>query len=354
MLPAFRFRVIKDLYPVFWGKAVEMVDLLKQEISAKAAKEASDAKEDNTATIQTDNWATRVTLDIIGLAGFSSEFNSLSTPDTPLNKAYRGAFLIVSPRQIVWAVTQLCDTTLMFKLPTARMNKLRDGISHVTGFIRDILEDRRAELIENKDDPDSLKKIAKKDVISTAMCTGNFTTENLVDQSKTILGAGHETNAISLTWAVWLLTRPKYLYIQDRLREEVRAKLPSPESGIPITSDLLDSLPYLDAVSKEVYRVYAPFQSIGRVAKHDTELGGVHIPRGTTVRACPYAVNKNRKLWGEDAREFRPERWLEGENKKNGGADHLSFITFSHGSRDCLGKSKFLKSTSCISLLINS
>jgi cytochrome P450 len=53
----------------------------------------------------------------------------------------------------------------------------------------------------------------------------------------------------------------------------------------------------------------------------------------------PWALNKAKRLWGEDAREFNPERWLVGENKANGAASSsLAFATFGTGARMCIGK----------------
>jgi cytochrome P450 len=111
---------------------------------------------------------------------------------------------------------------------------------------------------------------------------------------------------------------------------------------------MLDKLPYLDAVCKEVLRIYPPSGNWGRVAIRDTEIGGVKIPKGTTVRATIYALNQAKHLWGEDARVFNPERWLSGENKATGGAtDGIAFMTFGYGPRVCIGRSK----SSCFKFL---
>jgi cytochrome P450 len=105
---------------------------------------------------------------------------------------------------------------------------------------------------------------------------------------------------------------------------------------------MLDKLPYLDAVCKEILRVYPPAGNWDRVARRDTEIGGVKVPKGTNVRATIHAINQAKHLWGEDARVFNPERWLSGENKATGGAtDGIAFMTFGYGARVCLWRSKF-------------
>lgn len=99
---------------------------------------------------------------------------------------------------------------------------------------------------------------------------------------------------------------------------------------------MLDSLPYLDAVSKEVMRFRTPVPHAKRVAVRDTEVCGHRIPKGTRVGIVYWAINQSRKLWGEDAGEFRPERWLEG--KGMGVKEQLAFMTFGTGVRGCIGK----------------
>jgi cytochrome P450 len=56
---------------------------------------------------------------------------------------------------------------------------------------------------------------------------------------------------------------------------------------------------------------------------------------------CPWAINTSRTLWGDDAAEFNPERWLTNEgkiNSKGGCLDHNGFLTFLHGPRSCIGQ----------------
>jgi cytochrome P450 len=104
---------------------------------------------------------------------------------------------------------------------------------------------------------------------------------------------------------------------------------------------MLDKLPYLDAVSKEILRVYAPVPVMGRIAQSPVEIGGRVFPAGTAFMFHMWAINKSKKLWGEDAREFKPERWL--KDKVNGGAtESLAFLSFGAGTRSCIGRGKEL------------
>jgi cytochrome P450 len=109
--------------------------------------------------------------------------------------------------------------------------------------------------------------------------------------------------------------------------------LSDPSFDIP---GLLESLPYLNAVCKEVLRLYPTLPLSARYAIRDTFIGSSPIPKGTTIFVVPWATNRDPKLWGADADAFRPERWLD---TPNGGADsNYSFVTFFHGPRSCIGQ----------------
>lgn len=241
---------------------------------------------------------------------------------------------------MIFILSVLTHAKLVNLLPLKETREIRDGVRSVTKFVKELIGDRRRAMHSNIDDLDYFKKSGHKDIISVAMKGGAFNNEGLINQSKTFLAAGHDTSATAMTWGMYLLSQPRYAHIQSRLREEIRSHLPSPESGVEVQADMLDKLPYLDAVSKEILRLYAPIPTIGRIATRDTELGGVMIPKGTMVRVHPWAINKAKHLWGDDAREFNPERWLVGEHHGTGGANSLAYVTFGHGPRGCIGKGK--------------
>ncbi|KAH7317705.1 cytochrome P450 [Rhexocercosporidium sp. MPI-PUGE-AT-0058] len=334
LLPAFNVKVIKNLYPLFWIKATEMVTLIKQEVET-----GPKATEKSSASINIDDWAGRVSLDIIGQAGFGSEFSSLSHPNTALNTSYRAAFVPNDNSKLIFVLSLLTTPKLVNLLPGKNNALFREGKRSVTDWVRNLIQERKTDMHNHLDDLDYMEKSGQKDIIAAAMKTKAFSTEDLVHQSKTLLGAGHETSATAVTWGIYILSQPRYAHIQDRLRREIRANLPSPSSGIEVTADMLDKLPYLDAVSKEIMRVYAPVPTVGRVPAQDTDIFGVKIPKGTSVRVHLWAMNKAKQFWGEDAAEFDPERWLVGKDKAMGGAtDSLAYLTFGHGPRGCIGR----------------
>ena len=74
----------------------------------------------------------------------------------------------------------------------------------------------------------------------------------------------------------------------------------------------------------------------------DTSIQGQFVPKGTTVILAPWAINASTHLWGPDALDFKPERWLDPAtnkaNAKGSATSNFSFLTFLHGPRSCIGE----------------
>lgn len=154
----------------------------------------------------------------------------------------------------------------------------------------------------------------------------------------------HDTTASALTWTSYLLaTYPK---IQERLRAELNSHLPKPASSTSDTAASIDpslfdatTTPYLNAVCNETLRLYPTVPITVRVSAHPTKLGVYSIPANTTALISIWSINRSTDLWGPDAAEFNPDRWLEGPNAANGGATTPhALLTFLHGPRSCIGK----------------
>ena len=160
---------------------------------------------------------------------------------------------------------------------------------------------------------------------------------------------GHETTVSAVTWAVYVIA--KHPEIQDRLRDELDGTLPNPLSDSPssITAEMIEKLPYLSAVCREVLRLYSPVALTIRVAVRDTSIAGQHIPEGTTVMIPPWAVNASTELWGEDAQEFKPERWQQGSsNTSDNKGTNYNYLTFLHGPRSCIGQTFAVGEMTCL------
>jgi cytochrome P450 len=136
--------------------------------------------------------------------------------------------------------------------------------------------------------------------------------EELRDELVTVLGAGHETTATGLAWAMERLLRaPRVL---ARLRDSLAAGEDS----------------YLDATVKETLRARPVLVDVARKLTAPAQIGGYELPAGTFVMAAIAALHYREDLFPEPE-EFRPERFLEEK------ADNYAWIPFGGGVRRCIG-----------------
>lgn len=335
-MPAFAYRHIKDLYPIFWAKGSEMVKLIREDL---ASREAAD---DN--IIQIKDWASRATLDIIGMAGMDQDFDSLRNPDNSLNNAY---YDLLAPPDLTAKILFMAglfmgSMTVTQNIPTKRNKRITTGGNTIRNVARQMIQQKKAKM----EDPSAETGI---DIISVAMRNGTFDEENLVDQLMTFLGAGHETTATSLQWAVYALSKNPEM--QTRLREEIHANLPpiSVENPEPISAETIDNMPYLHAVCNEVLRFHPAVPTTVRVAARDTTLLGKHIPKGTFFVLSPEIINHLEDLWGPDAAQFNPDRFLGPGKANTGGAtSNYANLSFLHGPRGCIGQGFAKSELACL------
>nr|POE72913.1 cytochrome p450 4v2 [Quercus suber] len=156
----------------------------------------------------------------------------------------------------------------------------------------------------------------------------------------------HETTSNALVWTIWLLA------VNPSSQEKLRAELKNhfEQHGFDtMTSSLLEKLPFLNAVTSEQLRLYPVVPLGGRVAARDTTILGQVIPRGTIVCYSPWANNRSETIWGPDAAEFKPERWMvPGQERLGGGKGALSLLTFLHGPRGCIGQAFSRAELNCL------
>ncbi|KAG4253286.1 hypothetical protein FPRO03_07246 [Fusarium proliferatum] len=317
LMPAFSFRHIKELYPVFWSKAQELVHGIEKEL-----------KEESTSEIDIVDWASRASMDIIGSAGMGHEFKSLADPSIEDTMKMYGSMVKQSRGAKLLTVLQLVLPSIITDYLPFQRNM---GVLAASKAARETSQ----RLINAKKVQMAAKEKLSPDIISTALESGHFTDEGLVDTMMTFLAAGHETSAAALTWTIFLLA--KNHDIQDRLREEIRHNVDGLTDDVDAKK--LDSLSYLHAVCQESLRLYAPIPFTVRDALKDTQILGTFVPKGTMVILCPWAVNRAHELWGPDADDFNPERWMApGQANSGGSKSNYAFLTFLHGPRGCIGQ----------------
>lgn len=148
------------------------------------------------------------------------------------------------------------------------------------------------------------------------------------DNSRLFLGAGSETTALTLTWALWLLGHAPD--VQQRAHKEIE-KVAGVE---PITAGHTGQLPLLGQVLKETLRLCPPSVVVVRQARGAELLAGEKLPPGSILAVCLYALHRNTLCW-DAPQEFRPERFAEGAGEPR---HAFALLPFSAGQHACIGR----------------
>ncbi|EME78185.1 uncharacterized protein MYCFIDRAFT_50720 [Pseudocercospora fijiensis CIRAD86] len=334
LMPVFSFRHIKELYPIFWSKSTQMIDGIAQQV-----RESAGPGESKTSVVEINHWATKVTVDIIGLAAMGRDFQALKNSDDPLIQVYEELLEPTMEKQVYFVSQILGPAKLIRKLPL----KLNERSEVIVRTLTDIC----LKLVREKKELIKTEPADHKDILSLCIRSNNFSDEQLVDQLLTFLAAGHETTSSALTWTCYLLA--KHPEIQTALREEIHRTIPSPNQPPPSDTDLaqiFESAPLLNGVCNESIRLYPTVPITVRINPKPTTLAGHVIPKNTQFLLSPWAINRNPAYWGADADEFTPYRWIDtdektGEKRPNnsGGApSNYAILTFLHGPRSCIGQ----------------
>ncbi|PIL30684.1 cytochrome P450 [Ganoderma sinense ZZ0214-1] len=163
----------------------------------------------------------------------------------------------------------------------------------------------------------------------------------LLAQMNTFIFAGMDTTSNALSRVLDMLCQ--HQDVQDKLRVEVRASIE--QYGLEIPYDELSALPYLDAVCRETLRL-AKKDTVLPLSQplrgvDGTMMREIPITKGTVVLSNLPACNRNKAVWGEDALEWKPERWLQPLPKSVEDAHvpgiYSNLTTFLAGGRACIG-----------------
>ncbi|CRL06511.1 CLUMA_CG019525, isoform A [Clunio marinus] len=157
-----------------------------------------------------------------------------------------------------------------------------------------------------------------------------FSRQEIEDEIFSFIGAGLETSEYSLSKAILLIAM--HPEVQEKIVDELKYVFESEDEEV--TEDNLSQLTYLDLVMKEVFRYWSIITIIARYTTDEVELGDCLIPKGTHIIIPIYEIHRDKKIWGGDADEFKPERF-EPERMKNIPAH--AYMPFALGPRNCIG-----------------
>jgi cytochrome P450 len=167
----------------------------------------------------------------------------------------------------------------------------------------------------------------------------------LIDEALTMLMAGHETTALTLTYALYSLSENPAAFA--RARTEVDEQL----GGAKASLAHVPQLRFIDAVIRETLRLYPPAYTIGREVAQTLDLGGYEITRGAQLFMSQCVVHRDPRYFSEPL-EFKPERWFD---PKIAELPRFAYFPFGGGPRVCIGSHfAMLEATLVLATLLQS
>ncbi|KAF5351555.1 hypothetical protein D9758_007246 [Tetrapyrgos nigripes] len=362
--PVFSTLHMRNILPTFYEIAHQLESTLK-------AKLQSGPQE-----IDMLNWLSRSALEFIGRSGLGHSFDPL-TEDTPAQK-YTSSFKELVERAnglmllriyiIPWAVkigSPAFRRLVCRLIPSSNIHRIQELVDYLWEVSVEIYNKKKAELeSEDKVFANETGELGA-DILKVLMKENSKVSGDDQLDEKEILG--QETTSNAMTRMIYLLSlHPE---VQDKLRKEVTE---ARALGDP-DYDSLEALPYLDAVCRETLRLFPPIPLLFRVARRDTilplskpirgmdntQMTEIAIPKNTNIMISILNCNRNPDIWGKDALEWKPERWLQPlpqsvQDAKIPGV-YSPLMTFNAGGRSCIGfKFSQLEMKVVMSILIDS
>ncbi|KAJ3553546.1 hypothetical protein NM688_g3552 [Phlebia brevispora] len=348
LVPVFSVNHMRQLTPIFYETAHRLRKVISSQLEGGNYRE-----------IDMLEWMGRTTLELIGQGGLGYSFDPLVADTHNVFEETLKEFSPALGRCLDYRM--LADHHTKFGPASLRrmiVNFVPDPNLQELKHIVDVMDLRSKEIIEGKrtalraGDEDIKQQVEERSNIIGTLLSANISTspedklseEELIGQMTTLIFAASDTTSNALSRTLDLLT--KYPHVQDRLRAEVLEA----GQGQDIPYDKLVALPYLDAVCRETLRLYPPVQPqediilpLSEPVKgiDGTMITEVFVPKGTTIIVGMRSCNRNKRIWGEDVLEWKPERWLDSvpsavKEAKIPGV-YANLMTFLGGPNSCIG-----------------
>ncbi|KAF7436931.1 hypothetical protein PC9H_003765 [Pleurotus ostreatus] len=344
MNPAFTAQQLRAFLPLFQSTASRMTQKWKDLIQA------------GEHTFNVSRWLARSTLDAIGEAAFDYRFGAIDSAQNPLSKSMENLFsdTLLYPSGVdllfkgLWQYIPTSILQYVEYIPTKEYIRFRAFRKLAKSVSKGLIEQRASVSMGDGTSRDVMSVLVRANVSEDPK--GQLDEDEILSQMATIILAGYETTALTLAWLLYELS--KHPEDQKMMREEIRelrAKLPR---GTEFTMLHLDSLTFTIACMKEVLRLYPIVPALVRTAERDDVLPlalPIVTKDGETLTELPIqkgqdfivsicAYNRLPSVWGSDADEWNPRRFLDTSKEKQTSVGvYANLMTFSGGVQACIG-----------------
>lgn len=287
----------------------------------------------------------RFTVEAFAEMGFGAQLNCLeSDQDNEFQTALDGVLRLIRQRFLrpawMWKLQKLLNTGT-----EREMKQYRVVVDNtVLEIINQALAKRhsRSSTAATAAEATPPKRTLLSLFLDSESSDTNLDAQFLRDMVVNFLLAGRDTTVQTLSWLFYELDQ--HPDVVDKIREEIAANAPEFVSGdehdplrVP-TVEQTQGLVYLDATLKEVLRLHPPVPIINKTVAKDVVLSdGTFLRANTMVLLFNYGMARLESVWGPNAAEFRPERWIDPSTGKLRVVSSFKFAAFNAGPRVCLG-----------------
>ncbi|GMJ05360.1 cytochrome P450, family 72, subfamily A, polypeptide 15 [Hibiscus trionum] len=312
--PAFHQDKLKNMLPAFYQSCSEMISKWENMVSTEGCSE-----------IDVWPYLVNMTRDVISRAAFGSSFEEgrrlFELLDDQLN-------LLIKIMQSVYIPGWRF-------LPTKTNRELKMKYNDIKETLAEMIKRRERAIKAGEKSNDDLLDILVESNIREIEANADrknmgMNIDDVIEECKLFYFAGQETTSVLLVWTMILLAR--YPDWQTKARDEVLHVF----GGNKPDADGLNRLKVVTMILYEVLRLYPAVVELVRSVPKELKLGKLLLPAGTEVSIPMLQIHHDKELWGDDAHEFKPERFAEGVSKAT--KSQVTFIPFGWGPRICIGQ----------------
>ncbi|AEE75551.1 cytochrome P450 [Arabidopsis thaliana] len=307
--PAFHLEKIKNMVPAFHQSCSEIV--------CKWDKLVSDKE----SSCEVDVWP--------GLVSMTADVISRTAFGSSCVEGQRIFELQAELAQLIIQTVRKAFIPGYSYLPTKGNRRMKAKAREIQVILRGIVNKRLRAREAGEAPNDDLLGILLESNLGQTKGNG-MSTEDLMEECKLFYFVGQETTSVLLVWTMVLLSQHQDW--QARAREEVKQVFGDKEPD----AEGLNQLKVMTMILYEVLRLYPPIPQLSRAIHKEMELGDLTLPGGVLINLPILLVQRDTELWGNDAGEFKPDRFKDGLSKAT--KNQASFFPFAWGSRICIGQ----------------
>ncbi|KAI9260881.1 cytochrome P450 [Helicostylum pulchrum] len=320
---------VKNFQTAFTRVFIDHADVICDQIFDPAVE--------NSQVLDFHNLMLRYTMDTFVEIAFGVKLNSL------LKRVdFSESFDVLQLDNYSRIIFPFHSITRKFQDTFGKQKTIKQHLQTIDDFVYGIIRQRRLEKEQNPDlftKSDDYKTDLLFRFMKSESVTGElYTDTQLRDTMLNMLIAGRDTSAQTLSWFFYCLM--KYPEVEGKLLQEIETFIPDGiEEDTVKVYEAIQKMKYSHAVLYEVLRMYPSVPSNRRQALQDDILpDGTHVKKGDEVVFQPFCQGRHEKVWGSDAKQFKPERWLSEEGNLVR-PESGKFVVFHMGPRICLGQS---------------